>query len=258
MTKRLELLLFSANEDYAAAAADAGVGIVLDWETAGKHERQRGRDTQIATDTFDDLVRVRGLTTSTVVVRIHGPGPRTAVEVERAIEGGADEILLPMVRSPAQVEGVLARVDGRCEVGILVETEDAVAAAGALGRLPISRAYVGLNDLAIDRRTRSIFAPVVDGTLDQLRTCFACPFGFGGLTLPDRGAPVPCGVLLSEMARLACGFGVLRRSFLRDVPPADLPAAAERIRAAYAEALENPARSGRAELESLADAAAPG
>ena len=254
----LELLLFSADPAYVGAASDAGVSLVVDWETAGKRERQRGRDTQIAGETFDDLLRVRAATSAPVAVRVHGPGPRTVAEVEQAIEGGADEILLPMVRTPAQVEAVLARVDGRCTVGILIETVDAVASAADLGTLPVSRAYVGLNDLSIELGNSSIFVPLVDGTLDRLRAALPCRFGFGGLTVPDRGAPVPSRILIGEMARVGCEFGVLRRSFVRDVPATEMATAAGRIRAAYDAALESPAPPAQAELELLADAAAPG
>jgi hypothetical protein len=254
----LELLLFTTDADYVRAASAAGVPVVVDWETAGKQKRQRGRDTQIGLDTFDDLVRVRAASTAPVIVRVHGPGPRTAEEVKRAIEGGADELLLPMVTTPAQVAAVIDQVAGRCDIGILIETQEAVAFAEELGRLPISRAYVGLNDLAIDRRSGSIFAPLVDGTLDRLRTRFTCSFGFGGLTLPDRGAPVPCRILIAEMARLRCGFSVLRRSFMRDVPPGQMAFAVDEIRAAYGSARKAPAQAANAELEQLANAAAPG
>jgi hypothetical protein len=64
--------------------------------------------------------------------------------------------------------------------------------------------------------------------------------------------------LIAEMARLRCDFGVLRRSFLRDVPAHQLSAAVDRIRAAYQAALEAPSSAAREELELIADAAAPG
>jgi hypothetical protein len=35
----------------------------------------------------------------------------------------------------------------------------------------------------------------------RLRRYFEVPFGFGGATLPDRGRPIPCRLLLSEMAQ---------------------------------------------------------
>jgi hypothetical protein len=71
---------------------------------------------------------------------------------------------------------------------------------------------------------------VVDGTVDELRWHFDVPFGFGGLTLPDRGYPVPCRLLMGEMARLECSFSFLRRSFRRDVRGLDVAAAVKSMR----------------------------
>ena len=68
----------------------------------------------------------------------------------------------------------------------------------------------------------SIFAAVADGTLERARRPFDVPFGFGGLTLPERGVPIPCRLLMGEMGRLGCRYSFLRRSFHRDVQGREL------------------------------------
>ena len=201
----------------------AGVeGVVVDWERKGKVERQARADTQIGCDTLADLRRIRAATHARVLCRINGYGPWTAREVQEAVGEGVDELLLPMVRGPEEVRGVLDLAGGRCGVGILVETLDAVARAAELARLPLARAYLGLNDLAIERQSGSIFAAVADGTLERARRPFDVPFGFGGLTLPERGVPIPCRLLMGEMGRLGCRYSFLRRSFHRDVQGREL------------------------------------
>lgn len=245
MSGPFELLLFSTRPDVIRPCVAAGVaGIVVDWERAGKAERQTGADTQINHDTPEDLRRVRACTAARVVCRINGFGPHTRAESERAIALGADEILLPMVRRIAEVETVLTHVEGRCGVGILVETTAAVRLAKDLARLPLARVYVGLNDLAIDRGSPNIFTAVLDGTVERVREPFRVPFGFGGLTLPWGGYPIPSRLLIAEMARLDCDFGVLRRSFLRDIrgrdPLREIPSllrALEDVRARPSEVL---------------------
>jgi hypothetical protein len=141
-----------------------------------------------------------------------------------------------MVRTLKEVEKVLDQVRGRCGLGILVETVAATRLVDELARLPLSRVYVGLNDLAIERGTPSIFTPLLDGTLEDIRRPFRLPFGFGGLTLPERGYPVPCRLLIGEMARLRCDFSFLRRSFYRDIqgrnPAVEIPRLLEAIRRA--------------------------
>jgi hypothetical protein len=101
--------------------------------------------------------------------------------------------------------------------------------AGELARRPLSRIYVGLNDLRIDRRTTCLFTPLVDGTVERVRAhAGEIPFGVAGLTLPGRGAPVPSRLLAAELVRLGASFTFLRRSFLADTAGKPLaPAVAE-------------------------------
>lgn len=233
MSAQFNLLLFSTDPVFIRQAVGSGVdGIVVDWECIGKEERQTSADTQINHDTLDDLRRVRACTNALVVCRINNYSATITEEIEQAIEAGADEILLPMVRTVEEVEAVLDQVRSRCGVGILIETVAAVEIADRLARLPLSRVYVGLNDLAIERKTPNIFTAVADGTVERIRRSFRVPFGFGGLTLPDRGDPIPCRLLIGEMTRLQCDFSFLRRSFYRDMRGRDVAIEVPRIRAA--------------------------
>jgi citrate lyase beta subunit len=248
-----ELLLFTTDAVLVQEATAAGVaGFVVDWERRGKEDRQAGFDTQIGADDEADLRRVRAATRARVLCRINGVHDGTADEVEAALAAGADELLVPMVRRPEQVEAVLARVAGRAGVGILVETVDALACRHALARLPLARIYVGLNDLAIERSTANLFEAVIDGSVERVREAFPGPFGFAGLTLPEAGRPVPCRLLIAEMARLGAAFTMLRRSFLRDTRGLPLATHVPRILAALEEAGRRPAArvvADRRELE---------
>jgi hypothetical protein len=234
----MDLFVFTADPARAAAVVRAGAaGVILDWERRGKARRQQGQDTQINEDTAADLAAVRRAVprtgTGRVVCRVNGAGPWTAAEVQSAVALGADEVLLPMVRTPADVDLALDAVAGRCGLGILVETQDAVACIGALARRPLARAYLGLNDLRIDRGSVDpLFAPLVDGTAEHVRRALDVPFGVAGLTLPDRGRPVPSRLLAGELARLGADFTFLRRSFWADTAGHDLHVAVPRIAAA--------------------------
>jgi hypothetical protein len=261
MVLDFQLLLFSTDPRFIRPAVASGVdGIIVDWERLGKEERQAGADTQIGADNLEDLERVRTCTEALVVCRVDRFGPTSEREVEAAIRAGVDEILLPLVRSTEEVEAVLSLVDGRCGVGILVETVAAVRSATELGSLPITRAYVGLNDLGIERGSPNIFCAVADGTVERVRRSFRVPFGFAGLTLPDRGHPIPCRLLISEMARLGCSFSVLRRSFHRDIRGRDLAVEVPRIRRSLEEARHRTAEAvdrDHRDLVAAIDAQAP-
>jgi hypothetical protein len=218
----VDLFLFTVEPGWGADVVAAGAtGIVVDWERRGKARRQLGEDTQINADTPEDLARMRAATDGRLLCRINGFGPWTAGEIDEAVARGADEILLPMVRSTEEVDRTLDAVAGRCGLGILIETQDAVDRAAALARRPLSRIYVGLNDLRIDRRSTELFRPLVDGTVDAVRAEVAQAFGVGGLTLPGGGFPVPSDLLAAELVRLGADFTFLRRSFTADIAGRD-------------------------------------
>ena len=239
MDREFKLILFSTDPSFIARAVAAGVdSIIVDWENRGKSTRQAFADTQINHDTLDDLKRVRKSTEAHVICRVNQWGPWTRLEIEDVIEAGANEILLPMVQTVEEVEGVLKQVNGRCGVGILVETRAAIDLAQNLGSLPLSLVYVGLNDLSIGRGTPNIFTPLVDGMLETVRRFFPMPFGFGCLTLPELGTPIPCRLLIGEFARMDCQFSFLRRSFHRDIQGRDMATEIPRIHEALRKAFQ--------------------
>jgi hypothetical protein len=238
-TGPLDVLLFSQDLDYADAASRAGMnGIVVDWEWRGKGRRQRGWDTEIVRGTQADLAAMRARVPGPLLCRINNlPGARER-EARRAAELGADEIWLPMVRCAGEVERCLEALAGRCALGVLVETSAALALGEALSKLPLSRIYVGLNDLQIDSGRRHLFSALCDGALEPLRSGYAGPLGFAGVTRVERGSPVPCRLLLAEMARQSCRFAVARRSFRADVPAPEIGAVLAELRESYGRLLQ--------------------
>ena len=232
-------------------------GVVVDWERRGKRRRQAGVDTQVNEDTPADLARVRAATQGRVLCRVNGWGPWTPREIDVAVSLGSDEVLLPMVRSVDEVDAALEVVAGRCGLGILVETADAVRTVDVLVSRPLSRVYLGLNDLMIDRGGRCLFAALVDGTADRVAAATLAaghPFGVAGLTRPDAGRPVPCRLLVAELARIGASFTFLRRSFHSDTAgrplSVEVPGIVEAVRAALRRSDEEVA-ADRAELELL-------
>ena len=231
----MQLFVFSVEPGLVRDVVAAGAaGIVVDWEYRGKERRQLGWGTEINRHTPRDLERVRAATDGRVLCRINAHGPWTAAEVRAAVARGADEILLPMVRRPEEVDRTLDLVDGRCGLGILVETQDAVERTAELARRPLSRVYVGLNDLRIDRGAADLFTPLVDGTVDRVRAAVDVPFGAAGLTLPGRGAPIPTRLIGAELVRVGAAFTFLRRSFLADLADRDPAIEVPRMHAASA------------------------
>ena len=247
MKSPFQLFLFVNDPDIVKIATRAGVhGFILDLETRGKENRQNGYDTQISTNSVEDLTLVRENTDNPVICRINPFGVWSQQEIETVISAGVDEIFLPMVRSPGEVVQVLECINDRCKLAILIETLDAVNQAELFTQFPLSRVYIGLNDLAIDRNINNIFLSVSDGTVEKVRKFFNNPFGFGGATLPEFGKPIPSRLLIGEMARIGCQFTFLRRSFYRDMVGGDYSVEIPRI----LDAFKNAYNRSTAEIES--------
>ena len=249
----INLFGFANTPSAARALVEAGAtGVVVDWERRGKRARQAGADTQINADTPEDLVAVRRAQRGVVLCRVNRWSPWTPAEIDLAIRLGADEVLLPMVRTAEEVDAALEVVGGRCGLGILVETVDAVEHVEHLASRPVQRIYLGLNDLMIDRGADSLFLALVDGTVDRVAGAAAArgiPFGVAGLTVPELGRPVPCRLLLGALARVGASFTFLRRSFWADTVGRDLTVEVPRILAAAERA------TGRTGAEVAADQA---
>jgi hypothetical protein len=219
--------------------AAGATGVVVDWERRGKGRRQAGADTQINADTAEDLAAVRAAQAGAVLCRVNRWSRWTPAEIDLAVGLGADEILLPMVRRPNEVDDALDVVDGRCGLGILIETTEAVRMVDQLVARPLRRVYLGLNDLMIDRGGGPLFLALVDGTVDRVAAAAAgagIPFGVAGLTLPEAGRPVPCRLLLGALVRAGASFTFLRRSFWADTAGRDLAVEVPPILAAAEEA----------------------
>lgn len=232
----LPVLLFTHDSAYARAASRSGVaGIVVDWESRGKADRQSGAGTEINDGTSYDLIAIRAASYGHVICRVNNTPQTRVAETELASSLGANEIWLPMVRHVEEVEECLRAIGPDTSVGVLVETREALELGPELDRLAIARVYIGLNDLRIDRGHTDLFEPLRDGTIDRFRAGYAGRFGVAGVTDPDRGTPVPQRELLAVMARLRCDFAVARRSFRADVPVEDIASTLARIDVEYDE-----------------------
>jgi hypothetical protein len=219
MTKdNLELLVFHRSLAQDIGCIEGGAdGIIVDLETRGKSDRQQGYNTQINHHSINDIVQLKETTNSYVICRINSLNNHSKHEIDNVIAAGADEILVPMIKTESDVEHILAFIDNRIKMGILIETKEAVNIAHYLDQYRLSRIYVGLNDLHISRQSISIFSAFIDGTVEKIRQSINnTPFGFAGLTIPGKGDPLAVEHITHELARLNSNFTFLRRSFFND------------------------------------------
>lgn len=252
----LSLVAFEHELNRVLPLYDGGLReFIVDHESRGKERRQLGADTEIneaPLAAIEPLARLKGVR---VHCRINAWCEDSHDEIERAIGSGASRIYLPMARGRGEVEAFLRAVDSRTETAILIETKAAVDGAEQFGDLPLNAVFVGLNDLAISRGQKFIFTALRDGSIDRIRAAVpAIEFGFGGATCIDCGDPIPCRMLLGELAAHRGGFTFMRRSFRRDIVGRDIPSELARLQVAWLELLgrtDSKIERDRVELHAL-------
>lgn len=225
-----DLFVFHRDLGLDQSCVEGGArGILVDIERRGKDgTAANGR---AGVHKIDDIVPL-GAADLFVICRLNSYGPHTEIEVEQALAAGANELLLPMVRGLQEVEAVQRLLVDRAGLGVMVETPEAVELAATLDGQGLSRMFVGLNDLGQTQGKANIFEVLAEDTVERVRTLVhRTPFGFGGLTLPGAGSPLPVEYFYCELARLECDFTFLRNSFFHDSGNRSAAAAVSEIHA---------------------------
>ena len=216
--KHLKLMILAAEPDSAAEAQAAGVDrIFYDLEYIGKAERQHGRNTVKSNNSIDDIPAVRKVvTTSELLVRTNPIHAYSKAEVDKAIEYGADILMLPMVIDHHDVEQYVEMVNGRAKVCIMIETAASMARLDKILAVKgVDEIFVGLNDLHISMGLRFMFELLSGGLVEYIANkCnkAGMPFGFGGIARIGEG-DLPSDYILGEHVRLGSESVILSRTF---------------------------------------------
>jgi hypothetical protein len=242
----LTTLLITNDPEVARFVVTHGVGrIMVDTEITGKAERQAGKNMILSDHTIEDVGRIRAaVPAADLLLRVNPFHAGTAEEIRRGAAQGANLVMLPMVRHPAEVAaaGLVAQ---ECGIGLvpLVETAAAMTRFERIIGCPgVKEVYVGLNDLHLELGCDFLFEPVAGGLIDHLAGIArraGIPWGFGGLATLGSGL-VPGELVLAEHARLGSTRVILSRAFTRhaktlaDLRAAiDLPAEVAKVHAAW-------------------------
>ena len=212
------LMILASTVEDAALAQDAGVDRVFyDLEYIGKAERQRGRDTVKYHNDIELIPELRKvINRASLLVRTNPIHAYTAVEVEKAIQYGADYLMLPMTMDRLDVEYFVNLVAGRAKVIIMVETAAALARIDDILNVPgVDEIFIGLNDLHISLGLHFLFEPLAGGLVEYIsEKCMTkgIPFGFGGIARIGDGI-LPADMILGEHVRLGSTSVILSRTF---------------------------------------------
>lgn len=216
--KHLDLMILCDDAQSAIDAQNAGIDrIFYDLEYIGKAERQHGRNTVKSNNSIEGIPQLRKVvTTSKLLVRTNPIHAYSQNEVDKAIEYGADILMLPMAMDSHDAEEYVRMVDGRARVCIMIETAAAMARLDKILAVNgVDEVFIGLNDLHISMGLTFMFELLSDGIVEYIADkCnkAGMPFGFGGIARIGEG-DLQSDNILAEHARLGSSSVILSRTF---------------------------------------------
>lgn len=216
--KQFKLMILCDDPKSAIDAQNAGIDRVFyDLEYIGKAERQHGRNTVKSNNSIDNIPAIRKVvTTSELLVRTNPIHAYSQAEVDKAVEYGADILMLPMVMDHHDVEQYVAMVGGRAKVCIMIETAAAMARLDKILAVKgVDEIFIGLNDLHITMGLTFMFELLSGGLVEYIaEKCnkAGIPFGFGGIARIGEG-DLPSDYILGEHVRLGSQSVILSRTF---------------------------------------------
>lgn len=220
----LTLMYITNNPITAKIAQNAGVDrIWIDMEYIGKDDRQAGMDTVKNHHTIEDIRIIRPVVTSAeLLVRINPLHKATKlysdskVEIEEAIQAGADVLMLPMFKTTDEVRKFISYVDGRVKTQLLVETAEAVKNIDEILMIPgIDEVHIGLNDLHLAYHMDFMFELLCGDTIKNLCQKIkkrGIKYGFGGIARVGYGL-LPAEYIIAEHYHLGSTAAILSRGF---------------------------------------------
>lgn len=242
----MKFMMITNCPDVARFAVEGGVDrIFVDLEILGKEERQGHLKTVISRHELADVRRLRPVVPAgRLLVRINPMHEGSQQEIDQVIEAGADILMLPMFRTPAEAAAFTAAVRGRARCCLLAETVGAVTQLQNCVQVPgVDEVHLGLNDLHLELGMDFMFEPLANGMVDELCAVLRAarlPFGIGGVARVGEGL-LPAEVVMAEHARLGSTGVILSRTFHRQAVSVaeieaqmDFPAEVAKLRAAYA------------------------
>ena len=218
----MNLMLLTGDPAYAKRAQECGVDrIFVDLEYINKAERQRGRNTYITQYTLDTIAPVRKvLNKSKLLVRINPIHSNSKMEIDRAIDEGADMLMLPMAYDAYDVESFIYMVDNRAYTIPMIETSRAmVHLDDILSVKGVDELFIGLNDLHISLGLSFMFEPLSGGIVEYMGkkiNAAGIPWGFGGIAKIGEGL-LPAEKIIAEHYRLGSTSVILSRTFRNEV-----------------------------------------
>jgi hypothetical protein len=195
--------------------------IMIDTENLGKAERQSDKNAVINYHKIDDLRKIKNCDLrAKIICRINGYHSKINIEIENAIEAGADILMLPMIQNLKHFNCIVDQVHGRVEILPLIETPYSIFKLKEIIQITKPKQiHFGLNDLHLSLGMNNLFevllsplfASAVSYSSDKVELV-----GIGGIGDPLIKQNVSPELLLKEYKRLGSQSVILSRNFFEN------------------------------------------
>ena len=203
----------------ATTLSDCGVQqIMVDIEIIGKVERQGHKNTVISKHGLSDVLKLKQLNLkSEIICRINPFNIATKMEVDSAIEYGADIIMIPMINSLEDYRSIVNMIGSRAEVLPLIETPYSFFKVHEIiSYSEIKQIHFGLNDLCISLGMRNLFEVLLSETFQNIVSNIdvkSMRVGIGGIGDPQVHQKVDALLLLNTYLKCGASSVILSRNF---------------------------------------------
>ncbi len=213
-----KLMILTADPSFANKAQQAGIDrIFYDLEYINKRERQAGRNTVLSNNNIEDIPQIKKiLCKSELLVRVNPIHQYSQIEINKAIDYGADILMLPMALDRTDVKNFIDMIDRRVKSCVMIETPQAMTRLDSILEINgINELFFGLNDLHIGLGLKFMFEILSGGLVQYMaEKCNrkGIQFGFGGIARIGDGI-LPSDNILGEHLRLGSSSAILSRTF---------------------------------------------
>ena len=211
----MKLLYISNDINEVKKVDEIGIDFIfIDLEINGKKERQKGLDTFISNHNIENIKEIKKvLKKAKLLVRVNPIGINSKKEIDKVIEYGADVIML---KTKEEVEKLVAYIDGRVKVCLLLETATAFFRIDdILSVKGIDYIHIGLNDLHLSLGLNFMFECLVGDLMEHVIQKIKkkeIKFGIGGIARMGEGE-LSSEIILKEHIRLGSEMVILSRTF---------------------------------------------
>ncbi len=187
--------------------------IWIDLEKEGKLLRQ-GNNTRISDHSINDILKIKKCVNVDILSRVNPIGRESRYEIEKAIDFGANRVMLPMFQTEKEVEIFLKIVNGRAKSSLLFETGASFARMPIIMKIKeVDEVHLGINDLHKSFGLDFMFELLAYGMIDifvELAIKFNKSYGFGGITSLGSGL-LKSELVLAEQKFLGCHTTIISR-----------------------------------------------